>query len=342
MRTLYYPSVALDLIQLLTDRGELIGTETMYHATPKQGPIARYDSAGNPPAVSQALSYAYPSAEVWYSRQGWCCVVGGYVILRLVKTLSVPEIEQAVSLSTTFCPEAGFCPYSLYGAMSRIVSDVSPTNPPLVRWLRDTTPCIHAIPGNYGEMSIYDISACYFTLLSSLISPVIGEETDGTLSPARLRRDKQVIWGGVVETLRENKELRNKLFGVCFGKRYPETTATYWKNGKQQRRKMPRSPASNAAGLVYHLAADVMWQATIETGSPYTCVDCVMSQKPPQIWEEYGLAYKVKNHGKTNRVYNQSCYRIGAELRGCDPTDRDKFYEPSARSAFAEYQYLRA
>lgn len=213
-------------------------------------------------------------------------------------------------------------------------------------------------PGRYEAATLWDCSAYFFNLMSRAKglrvslgrppAPDLGpvgapsgpdrpaggraaggraEAAMGRLRWQRMAPDEAYRWADVLAVCREEKILRNSLWGASLGSVEGKTAytssppkdaqgrrVTCWPPGKV-RKIAPvfgPGPFRPFALLIARSAAELTSIASEQVGSVYSTVDSVTSVdgREPKIWGSIGLPYGPKHRGDAVFV-TRGCWRIG-------------------------------
>lgn len=163
-------------------------------------------------------------------------------------------------------------------------------------------------PGVYPYASLWDVRSCYFSLLRRLPSLQVTPTSEGLIWHA-CEDDAMARFREVTEAIGEHKILRNSIVGCMIGKIEPGTvcTRTGWKTLTT-----PPGKYCNTGLLIVRSAWELCREASEETDSVYSVVDCVVStkQKKPESWERVGLETRLQEYGSAE-IQGFGLYRVG-------------------------------
>lgn len=190
-------------------------------------------------------------------------------------------------------------------------------------------------PGHYNYASLWDVKSCYFSLMSRLPSLQVTPTREKLIwheTPEEQMDKFRVMVGAIAE----HKVLRNSIVGCMVGKleQGEVCTRTGWKKIKT-----PSGKYLNTGLLIVRSAWELCREASEETDSVYSVVDCVVSLgiKKPEAWERRGLETRLQEYGAAE-IHGFGMYQVGNK-RTQLINDRVFIPMPIARAAAPEISY---
>ena len=160
-------------------------------------------------------------------------------------------------------------------------------------------------PGWYEEAELWDVSACYATLLRRLPSLRVTVTPQKRLLWHRMGAEERDRWQEVLSAVWDHKTLRNALWGTCLGS-YKRQYA-YANDGPGAcriiRPVFGPGPFRPAALVVARTAKELCAEESCNISSIYGTIDSVMSpayNRLPAVWRRVGLECSVKHRGKAH------------------------------------------
>lgn len=174
-----------------------------------------------------------------------------------------------------------------------------------------------AAPGQYMDMRLFDIKACYFTLLSRLRSlrPCFNESLPLFVPDTVPVAER---WRALLDGVADCKPLRNILFGVCLGGSSTSPLLGFKRDKLNPGRAISfKAPpgfghARGAALLVAATAKELCRAACKESAAVYANTDCVITPQhtPPAIWTNYDLTVRLDGSGDAD-IRALGVYKVG-------------------------------
>lgn len=165
-------------------------------------------------------------------------------------------------------------------------------------------------PGRWEQGLKWDVSGCYYQLLTKLPTVRCHLGRDGLRWHA-WRRGEEDAWRSILAGVAPNKPLRNTLWGCMLGGTRP--IAAYHK-GEVLYKRGKLGPFRPAALAIGRAAYELCRQASHDTGSVLSNTDSVVSidGSVPSIYEEVGLPLRVAAEGETV-VYSACSFKVGPD-----------------------------
>jgi len=165
-------------------------------------------------------------------------------------------------------------------------------------------------PGEHTYARLWDVSGCYFNLLSRLPCLRCTIVRDGVLWHQWLP-DEASRWRDVLEASRHAKVLRNALWGCALGR--VEAGDCYIR-GELRKIVGSSGPFRAAALLVGRSAWELCRLASIETAAVYSQTDSVITPRDvaPTAWASVGLDTVVQASGAAD-IRRRGVYRVGSK-----------------------------
>jgi len=281
--------------------------------TPAQGPGGVMWKCGNGPAQGNVIAIS-KRADIHKARA-------------LVASI-IPEDERPQGI-----------PWSL-GACARrlLVWSAKPqvhdyTLEPLIGAESDMTEYMYhdCQPGVYPFARMWDCQAYFFALMLRLPSLRVSMSRDrpgrpGALRWDRLKLEERERWGDVLAACRDEKVLRNSLWGASLGSMKKRTAYTSaaprdaqgkrmeWEPGRVRETTVVygAGPFRPAALVLARGAAELCRIAAEEVGSVYSTVDSVttIDDREPLVWVSLGLPCAPKYEGPAD-IVGRGDWRIG-------------------------------
>jgi hypothetical protein len=187
-------------------------------------------------------------------------------------------------------------------------------------------------PGDYKNMIHIDVSAYYHSIAKRIRSPLpsfVG--IDRTLSWRNSGKAAK-RWQVVVDTIGTNKPLRNTIIGqMCSGSDDPGID--YFVDGSPRPVICRPSKLAALGHLIVRCGTELAQKTSRETGSVYTCVDCVIAPESAYTdlgetyWERCGFRVERKGAGNA-RIHNLSNYSIAGGRKMRDDVTQENFRLP--------------
>lgn len=163
-------------------------------------------------------------------------------------------------------------------------------------------------PGNYANLTQWDVRSCYYTLLSRLPSPK-ASFVNGRVLWHKPEASERCKWREVVEAVGKDKALRNSLLGCMVGR---AGESTVYSKGSTLAVKGRKGPLVGGGLVVVRTACELCMASSEELSSVYSNVDCVTtgSDLTPKLWPAAGLEVRQVAVGR-GEICSRGIYRVG-------------------------------
>ena len=279
------------------------------------------------PRRSELLAFSEANPGIFYlSRHSVSCRRGTRHVTRYILRNVYPALVSARQLASEFVETPGWT----YGTIARQCAETlgidCKTN-----GLDNMLPAWHyqkCLPCYPNAATMYDLQGAYWQFLSHIPSPRV-KLTETGFTTTRVNSSVIEKWQRMIAVIGQHKALRLAFVGANAAgwsesaKKSGIGTRTYCvNNGRVIFLPTLRGLLQSAMILAVRSTYEVTAMQSADSRSCYSNADCVVSQNPPTIWEDLGLAYSIKAYsedGEVNHVHSMGAYKIGGFETGLYP-----------------------
>lgn len=169
-------------------------------------------------------------------------------------------------------------------------------------------------PGVYSQAYMWDVDSYYWRLLGRLRSLRV-QITPRGLQWLDFTPDERARWKDVLEATREERVLRNSLWGKSLGTYKPMLSYSRGGEvGKPTQTNIPGHPGPfrSAALLVARSGSELCQLQSLAVGSVYSTVDSVtvLDGSRPRLWESLGFECERKGDGTEAEICHLGSWRV--------------------------------
>lgn len=183
-------------------------------------------------------------------------------------------------------------------------------------------------PGQYSNMSLFDISGCYWEIFSRLPSMrVVFHTQSKRVQFIRTEDGSMARHAQIVQALAPHKRVRNSVVGMMVG---GPAEVAFFSHGTRYWLKLDPPQNFPAGAVVIRTAYELTAQASEECDSVLSMVDsiCTPSFDPPIVWQLAGLKVRRLAHGDAD-IIRIGVYAVGDRISaGYWCHDRERVYTP--------------